>query len=80
MSHFICEKEVVTCGRKEKQENEIGQNLSLGRRRKEKRRARRKSLPDLKDRNPDRLRWIYLCARTFLIFTGSFRFFGFFTL
>lgn len=56
MSHLICEKKVGTCGRKEKQENEIGQNLSLGRRRKEKRRARRKSLPDLKDRNPDRLK------------------------
>jgi len=56
MSHFICEKEVGTCGRKEKQQNKIGQSLSLGRRRKEKRRARRKSSTDLKDRNPDRLR------------------------
>jgi hypothetical protein len=52
----MCEKEVITWGRKEKQQNEIGQNLSLGRRRKEKRRARRKSLPGLKDGNPDLLR------------------------
>jgi hypothetical protein len=56
MSHFKCEKEVVTWGGKEKQQNEIGQNLSLRKRRKEKRHARRKSLPGLKDGNPDRLR------------------------
>jgi hypothetical protein len=56
MIHFICEKEVSTCRRKEKQQNKIGQNLSLGRRRKEKKRARRKSLPDLKDNSPERLR------------------------
>jgi len=46
----------VTCGIKEKQESEIGQNLSLGKRKKEKRLARRKSSPDLKDNSPDRLR------------------------
>jgi hypothetical protein len=46
------------CGRKEKQENEIGQNLSLCRRKKEKISVRRKSLPDLNDNEPDKL-----CAR-----------------
>jgi hypothetical protein len=56
MSHFICEKEVVTCGRKEKHQNEIGQNLSLGRRRKEKRHAKRKRVTDSKDIELDRLR------------------------
>jgi hypothetical protein len=56
MVQFICEKEVSTCRRKEKQQNKIGQNLSLGRRRKEKKHARRKSLPDLKDDSPERLR------------------------
>jgi hypothetical protein len=35
MSHFFYEKETVTCGRKEKQENEIGGNLSLEKRKKE---------------------------------------------
>jgi hypothetical protein len=55
MSHFICEKEVGTCGRKEKQQNKIGQNLNLGRRRNEKRRAKRKSLPDLNANDPDKL-------------------------
>jgi hypothetical protein len=49
-------KEKDTCGRKEKQESEIGQNLSLGKRKKERRLARRKSSPDLKDNSPDRLR------------------------
>jgi hypothetical protein len=56
MIHFICEKEVSTCQRKEKQQNKIGQNLSLGRKRKEKKRARRKRSPDLKDNSPERLR------------------------
>jgi hypothetical protein len=42
MSHFFYEKETVTCGRKEKQENEIGQNLSLEKRKKEKREEARK--------------------------------------
>ena len=63
MSHFFYEKEVVTCGKKEKQANEIGQNLSLGKRKKEKRIARRKNSPDLKDNSPDRLRQIYLSVR-----------------
>jgi len=45
-----------TCGRKEKQESEIGENLSLGKRKKEKTPARRKSSPDLKDNSPDRFR------------------------
>jgi hypothetical protein len=46
----------LTCGRKEKQANEIGKNLSLGKRKREKKLARRKSSPDLKDNSPDRLR------------------------
>jgi hypothetical protein len=46
----------VVCGRKEKQESEIGQSLSLGKRKKEKRLERRKSSPDLKDNNQDVLR------------------------
>jgi hypothetical protein len=56
MSHFFYEKETVACGRKEKQENEIGENLSLERRKKEKRPARRKNSPELKDNSQDRLR------------------------
>jgi hypothetical protein len=56
MSYFFCEKEGGTCGRKEKQDNKIGQNLSLGRRRRETINARRKSLLDLKGNSPDRLR------------------------
>jgi hypothetical protein len=44
------------CGRKEKQEKEIGENLSLGKRKKEKRPARRRNSPDLKGNSPDRLR------------------------
>ena len=56
MHHFFCEREIGTCERKEKHESKIGKNLSLGRRRKEKKRARRKSLPDLKDNSPERLR------------------------
>jgi hypothetical protein len=46
---------VVTCGRKEKHQNKIEHGLNLRRRRKEKRNVRRKSVPDLKDNNPDRL-------------------------
>jgi len=46
---------VVTCGRKEKHQNKIERGLNLGRRRKEKRNVRRKSMPDLKDNGPDRL-------------------------
>ena len=56
MSRFFCKKEEGTCGRKEKQESEIGENLSLGKRKKEKTPARRKSSPELKDNSPDRLR------------------------
>jgi hypothetical protein len=56
MSHFFYERETLKCGRKEKQENEIGQNLSLEKRKKEKRPARRKSSPDLKDNNQGVLR------------------------
>ena len=40
---------MVTCGRKEKHHNKIEHGLNLGRRRKEKRSVRIKSLPDLKD-------------------------------
>jgi hypothetical protein len=53
---FFYEKEMVTCGRKEKQESEIAQSLSLGKRKSEKRLARRKNSPDLKDNNQDVLR------------------------
>jgi hypothetical protein len=56
MSHFFYEKETVTCGRKEKQENKIGENLSLEKRKKEKRPARRKNSPELKDNSQERLR------------------------
>ena len=43
MSRFFCKKEESTCGRKEKQENEIGENLSQGKRKKEKMPVRRKN-------------------------------------
>ena len=56
MSHFFYEKEPVTCERTEKQENEIGENLSLEKRKTEKRPARRKNSPELKDNSQDRLR------------------------
>jgi hypothetical protein len=56
MSHFFYEKEMVACGRKEKQESEIGQSLSLEKRKNEKRLARKKNSPDLKDNNQDVLR------------------------
>jgi len=56
MSRFFYEKETVKCGRKEKQENEIGQNLSLEKRKKEKRLARRKNKRELKDNSQDSLR------------------------
>ena len=64
MSHFFYEKETVTCGRKEKLENVIGENLSLEKRKKEKRPARRKNSPEMKDDSQDRLRQIYLSAHT----------------
>jgi len=48
----------VTCGRKEKQDNEIGKNLSLEKRKTEQRPARRKNSPELKDNSQDRLRQI----------------------
>jgi hypothetical protein len=63
MRHFFYKKEVVTCGKKEKQENEIGENLSLEKRKKETRTARRKNSPELKDNSQDRLRQIYLSVR-----------------
>jgi hypothetical protein len=53
---FFHKKEKGKWERKEKQESEIGGNLSLGKRKKEKRFARRKSSPDLKGKSPDRLR------------------------
>jgi hypothetical protein len=46
---------VVTWGRKEKHQYKIERGLNLGRRRKEKRSVRIKSLPDLKGNSPDRL-------------------------
>jgi hypothetical protein len=67
-------RRTVTCGRKEKQENEIGGNLSLGKREKEKRPARRKNSPEMKDNSQDRLRQIYLSAHTHvsnILFLGS---------
>jgi hypothetical protein len=45
---------VVACGRKEKHQYKIEHDLNLGRRRKEKRSVRVKSLPDLKGNSPDR--------------------------
>jgi hypothetical protein len=42
--------------RKEKQENKTGENLSLGSRRIELLNARKKSLPEWKDKSQDRLR------------------------
>jgi hypothetical protein len=45
---------VVTCGRKEKHQYKIEHGLNLGRRRKEKRSVRVKSLPGLKGNSPDR--------------------------
>jgi len=47
---------VVTCGRKEKHQNEIDRDLNLGRRRKEKSNVRRKSGPDLRDNSLGKLR------------------------
>ena len=46
----------MTCGRKEKQEYKIGENLSLRRRRRETISARRKNSPERKDNSPDKLR------------------------
>ena len=46
----------MTCGRKEKQENKTGENLSLEKRKKEKMPARRKNSTELKGNSPDRLR------------------------
>jgi hypothetical protein len=56
MSHFFYEKETVTCGRKEKRECKIGENLSLEKRKNEKMPARRKNSIELKDNSQDRLR------------------------
>jgi len=64
----------VTCGRKEKLENVIGENLSLEKRKKEKRPARRKNSPEMKDDSQDRLRQIHLSAHTHvpnILFLGS---------
>jgi len=46
----------LTCGRKEKQANKIGENLSLEKRKIEKMPARRKNSTELKDNRQDRLR------------------------
>ena len=64
----------MTCGRKEKLENVIGENLSLEKRKKEKRPARRKNSPEMKDDSQDRLRQIYLSAHIHvsnILFLGS---------
>ncbi len=50
----------MTCGRKEKQENKIEENLSLEKRKKEKMPARRRNSIGLKDNSPDKLRLTYL--------------------
>ncbi len=46
----------MTCRRKEKQENKIGENLSLEKRKKEKMPASRKNSTELKDNSQDKLR------------------------
>jgi len=56
MDHFFYEKETLICGRREKQENKIGENLSLEKRKIEKMPARRKNSTELKGNSPDRLR------------------------
>jgi hypothetical protein len=56
MSRFFYEKEKLTCGRKEKQENKTGENLSLEKRRIERTPANRKNSTELKDNRQDRLR------------------------
>ena len=53
---FFYEKETLICGRREKQENKIGENLSLEKRKKEKMPANRKNSTELKDNSQDRLR------------------------
>ena len=64
MSHFIIEKEILTCGRKEKQENKIEENLSLEKRKKEKMPARRRNSIGLKDNSPDKFGQIHLGPHT----------------
>ena len=56
MSHFSYEKEIMACGRKEKQAKETVDNLSLEKRKKEKMPARRKNSTELNDNSQDRLR------------------------
>jgi hypothetical protein len=53
---FFYEKERMRCGRKEKLENAIVRNRSREKRKKEKRPARRRNSPEMKDDSPDRLR------------------------
>jgi len=55
-SFSFIKRRKVKWGRKEKQESEIGQNLGLGKRKKEKMPARRKNSLEMKDDNQDRLR------------------------
>jgi hypothetical protein len=43
LNHIFHEKEMTTCGRKERQENKIGENLSREKRKKEKMPVRRKN-------------------------------------
>jgi hypothetical protein len=54
MRHFF-HQEIGTWVRREKQENKIGGNLSLRRRRTEMLNARIKSLQDFKGKSPDRV-------------------------
>jgi len=50
---FFYERATVACERKEKQEYKIGKNLSQEKRKKEKMRARREKLIELKDNRRD---------------------------
>jgi hypothetical protein len=55
-SLFSSEKKaVIWVTQEERQEKKISKNLSLRKRKKERRSGRRKNLPDSKDSSPDRL-------------------------
>jgi len=47
---------MITCGRKEKQANKIGENHSQEKRKKEKMLVRRKNSTEQKDKSQDKLR------------------------
>ena len=54
----------MACGRKEKQENKTGGNLSLEKRSKEKMPARRRNSTELRDNSPDKFGQIHLGPHT----------------